>query len=126
MPVSVEVETYRVAEELLLQAFQVKVLAVAQKLGAVVLVFDVERIAAEQVEELGEDFGAPVRHRGWHDRWRPDEIFSVETREDLRGGSEENGKSQREVVRGVARIGEKPAWDLEVQAADRDEDVLLV
>jgi hypothetical protein len=60
VPVAGEVEGYGVADELLLEAFEVEIAAVAQELGAVGFVFDVEGVAAKEVKELGEGVGRAV------------------------------------------------------------------
>lgn len=110
-----------VCDEFLLQAFEVEVAAVAEELGAVVVVADGERVAAQEVEELGEDAGAAVGDGGGADGRGAEEAVGVEAGEDVSGGVEEGGEAEGEVVGGIADAGENVARDLEVFAADLDD-----
>jgi len=110
-----------VGDEFLLQAFEVEVAAVAQELGAVVVVADGQGVAAQEVEELGEDAGAAVGDGGGADGRGAEEADGVEAGEDVGGGVEEGGETEGEVVGGIADAGEDVARDLEVFAADLDD-----
>jgi len=52
--------------EFLFQAFEVEISAIAQELGAVVFVFDVDRVAAEEMEDFCKDVGGAVGYIGGH------------------------------------------------------------
>jgi hypothetical protein len=110
-----------VGDEFLLQAFEVEVAAVAEELGAVVVVADGEGVAAQEVEELGEDAGAAVGDGGGADGRGAEEAEGVEAGEDVGGGVEEGGEAEGEVVGGIADAGEDVARDLEVFAADLND-----
>lgn len=79
------VEADVVRDEALLEAFEVEVAAVAQQARAVLLVAHVHGVALEQVDEVGEDVGGPVRHGRRLDGRRPDQALALEPREDLLG-----------------------------------------
>jgi len=87
----------------------------------VVVVADGERVAAQEVEELGEDAGAAVGDGGGADGRGAEEAEGVEAGEDVGGGVEEGGEAEGEVVGGIADAGEDVARDLEVFAADLDD-----
>jgi len=108
-------------DEALLEAAEVEVAAVAQEVGAVVLIHDVERVAAEQVEELGEDVGGAGGDGRGRDGGRAEEPCALQAGEDLAGRGEEGGEAEGEVVGGVAGGGEDVTRDLEVAVADLDE-----
>lgn len=110
-----------VGDEFLLQAFEVEVAAVAEELGAVVVVADGEGVAAQEVEELGEDTGAAVGDGGGADGRGAEEAEGVEAGENVGGSVEEGGETEGEVVGGIADAGEDVARDVEVFAADLDD-----
>lgn len=109
-------------DELLLEALEVEVSAVAEKLGAVALVADGDGVAAEEVQDLGEGVGGAVCDGGGQDGGRAEEAFTVEAREEVLWVREEDGKAEGEEVGGVARVCEDVAGDLELAVADGDED----
>lgn len=115
-----------VGDDLLLEALEVEVAAVAEELLAVRLASDRDGVAAEEVDELGEDVGGAVRD-GWReDGGGPDEALAVEAGEEVLGVGEEDGEAEGEEVGCVAGVGEDVAGDLELAVADGDEDGLLV
>ena len=111
----------------LLEALEVEVPAVAQQLGAVGLVADRDRVAAQQPEELGEDVRAAALDRGRQDGRRAEKALAVQAGEDvaLRGG-EEGREAEGEVVGRVSGVGEEVARDAELAAADGGEDGFFV
>lgn len=120
------VEADVVRDEALLEALEVEVAAVTQQARAVLLVAHVHGVPLEQVDEVGEDVGGPVRHGRRLDGRRPDQALALEPREDFLGRREEDGVAQREEVGAVARALEEVARDLEFAVAYRHEDALLV
>lgn len=70
------------------------------------------------MENLGEGVGGAVGNGGWHYGGRTEEAFTCKAREDFSRGAEENGEAQREVIWGVARVGEEFAGYLEISMAD--------
>ncbi len=90
------------------------------------LVADVHGVAAQEVEELLEDFGRPAGH-GWRqDGWRTQETFPLQPGKDLVRGGEEDGEAEGEVVGRVARCREEVARDLELLVAYGYEDGLFI
>ena len=90
------------------------------------LVADVDRIAPQQAEKLGERVGVAVGDVGGDDGGRADEPFTVEPGEEFFGAGEEGGEAEGEVIWGVSWLGEGVARDLELAVANRDEYALLV
>lgn len=113
-----EVVADLVRDEPLLQAPEVEVAAVAEQFGAVVLVLDVQRVAAQEVQELREDVRRSVGHGWWEDGGGAEEALAVETGEDFAGRGEEDGEAQGEEVGGVSWAGEDVAGDLEMSVSD--------
>ena len=66
-----------VRDELLLKAAEVEVATVAEELGAVRFVADVQRIAAQQMEELGEDVAGAIGDAGRDDSRGSEETVAV-------------------------------------------------
>ena len=113
-------------DEPLLEALEVEIPAVPQQLRAVHLAADGDGIAAQQVQQLGEDVRAAALDRGREDGRRAQQAVAVEAREEVAGGGEEGGEAEGEVVGRVARVREEVARDAELAAADRRKDGFLV
>lgn len=111
----------------LLEALEVEVAAVAQERGAVLVGANLQRVAAQQVQQLGESLRAATGDRRRENGGRADETFAVEAREEVIAGvGEEDGKAEAEEVGRVARVAEEVARDLEFAVAYGHEDALLV
>jgi hypothetical protein len=111
-----------VRDELLLEAAEVEVATVAEELGAVRLVADVQRIAAQQMEELGEDVAGAIGDAGRDDSRRSEETVAVQSGEDFAWGGEEGAEAECEEIGRVAWTGEDVAGDLKGAVADLDDD----
>ena len=98
------------------------VAGVADEIGAVVFVSNVEGISTEHVEEIREDVSGVVGDVCRFDGGRAKETVAVETGEDFAGITEEGGKVEGEVVWFVAWACENVSLDLEVSAPNLDED----
>lgn len=112
--------------ELLLYPFEVEISSVTKEFLAVVFVANIDRIPAQQPQQLGKGVSVAIRHRRREDRRRAYQAFAVETGEEVVWLREEEGKAEREVVWGVGRVVENVARDLEFAMADGHEDALLV
>lgn len=99
-----------------------EVFAVAQQLLAVFLIADVNRVTAEEMEELGEHVGGAARDLGGEDGGWSEESLAGEPGEHLVGGGEKDGKAKGEVVGRVAGRVEEVAIDPEGARADGNED----
>lgn len=109
--------------QLLLEAPEVEVPTVAEQLRPVLLVLDMQRIAAEKVQQLRKHLPGPVRYAGRDNRRWPQEALAIQPRENLGWGREKDGRAQGEEIRRVARPGEDVPGDLEMPVADLDEDL---
>lgn len=74
-----------VGNELLLEALKVEVAAVAEEGLAVRLIADIDGVAAQEVEEVGEEIGGAVGDAGRLDGGWSDEAVAVEAREEIFG-----------------------------------------
>lgn len=117
------VEADLVRNEFLLQAAEVEVSTIAQELFSVILVADLQRVSAQEVQELGEDVCGSIWDAGRGDGWRAEEAVAIEAREYLRRGCEKGAEAEGEEVGAVAWTREDIAGDLEVAVADLDEDL---
>lgn len=113
-----QIVRYVMRDQFLLQTLEQEVSAVSEKFCAVFLVPDVERIAFQHVDQLGEDVAAAVRYSGRDDGGRTQKTFAVETGEDRIGGGEHEGEAERKIVGRVARRGEEVFLDAKFAAAD--------
>lgn len=100
-----------------------KVAAVAKEFGAMLLIPDLERVSAKEVEELCEDVAGAVGNAWRNDRGWAQQIATVEAGEELAWVGEEDGEPEGEEIGRVAGSGEDVARDLEMAFADLDEDL---
>ncbi|KAJ6441854.1 PAP2 superfamily protein [Purpureocillium lavendulum] len=115
-----------VGDELLLEALEVEVAGVAEQLLAVRLVAYLERVSLQQMQQLGEDVGRAVGHRGRQDGGRADEPLAVEPGEHLVRVREEGGEAKREVVGAVGAGEQEGPRYLELAVANGGKDALIV
>lgn len=89
------------------------------------LVPDVDGIAAQQVQQLGEYVSRPAADDGRRDGRRTQEALALQAGEYRRRRGEEDGKAEREEVGRVSRAGEDVSRDLEVAVSDLYKDLAL-
>lgn len=113
-------------DETLLKTLEVEVARIAQEFLAVRLVANVDRVALEELEQLGENLCAAVWYRGWENGGWADEAFALETWEQVLWVGEEDGETEGEIVGRVTRVVEDAAGDLKLAVAYGDEYALVV
>ena len=109
-------------DEFLLEPAEVVVAGITDEVGAVVFVADMDGVATEHVEKVGEDVGGMVGDVCWFDRRWTEEAVAVEAGEDFARVGKEGGEVEGEVIWLVAWAREDVALDLEVSTANLDED----
>lgn len=115
-----------VRDEALLKTLEVKVSSIAKQLLPVRLVTDMNRIPAQEVQQLCKRLCAALGDRRREDRRWADEALAVEAREQVVGAREEGGEAEGEEVGRVPGVVEDLAGDLKLSVADADKDALFV
>lgn len=115
-----------VADKVLLEAFEVKISTISQKLSAMIRVSYMDWVAAQEVYEFGEGVSGAVGYGRGCDGWWTEHVLAIQAREDFSRFREEDAEAEGEVVWAVSRVGEEVAGDLEVAAADGDVDVFFI
>jgi len=115
-----------VGDEALFQSLEVEVTAIAQQGGAVSLASDLDRVPAQEVQDLSKGFGAAAGHRRREDGRGPEQAFSIKTRKEVVRAREEGGKAEGEEVGRVSVLAEELTRDLELSVTDGCEDGLFV
>lgn len=114
----------------LLKPLEIEIPTVAKQLGAMALVADVQRIPAEQMQQLGERLRTPPRDTRREYTRGPDQTLPLQSREQVRiGGTrvrEKEGEAEGKEVGRVARVGEEVPRNLELAMADGHEQGFLV
>ncbi len=95
-----------VREDFVHQTFEAIVFAIAEELGAVLLVAYLQRVAAGQLDEIFEDFGGTVRYGLRLHCWRAHETSAFEPWKCIIARAEKACEAEGEEVGGVARTGE--------------------
>lgn len=102
-----------------------KVSAVAEELSSMVLVADMQRVAAQQMQKFGKDLCTAPWDIGWRYRWRAQQTPSIKSGKDLARRAEEDSKAETEEVGRVAGLREDVFRDLEMALAYLNEDLGL-
>ena len=88
-------------------------------------VSNIQRISAKEMEELRKDLARAAGDAGWGDCWRSQETVTVQPGKYFQWRGEEGGKSQRKEIWRISWAREDIARNLEVVAANTDEDLRL-